>query len=108
MLRDITEIGVPLLVALGAMAIVFTFSWQVFSKVKDELSKTKEMIFKKLEEVTEKIMNKLEYHERHDDQRFHDIADNMNKRFNATSDDIWAIKVRNAAIDGQKAVRTID
>lgn len=55
------------------------------------------MIFDKLDELNDK----LQYHERHDDQRFHDISDNLNKRFNETYNDIWAIKVRNATIDGQ-------
>lgn len=35
------------------------------------------------------ILDKLEYHERHDDQRFSQIRD-----------DIWDIRVRNAAADG--------
>lgn len=35
------------------------------------------------------ILNKLEYHERHDDTRFSQLRD-----------DIWDIRVRNAAMDG--------
>jgi len=35
------------------------------------------------------ILDKLEYHERHDDTRFSQIRD-----------DIWDIRVRNAAFDG--------
>lgn len=35
------------------------------------------------------ILEKLEYHERHDDQRFSQLRD-----------DIWDIRVRNAAADG--------
>lgn len=35
------------------------------------------------------ILDKLEYHERHDDSRFSQIRD-----------DIWDIRVRNAAADG--------
>lgn len=35
------------------------------------------------------ILDKLEYHERHDDTRFNQVRD-----------DIWDIRVRNAAADG--------
>ena len=37
------------------------------------------------------ILDKMEYHERHDDQRFHE----MNK-------ELWTIKIRNATIDGRR------
>lgn len=39
--------------------------------------------------LAKEIVEKLEYHERHDDQRFSQIRD-----------DIWDIRVRNAAFDG--------
>lgn len=43
------------------------------------------LIFK----VKDDIIGKLEYHERHDDQRFQEIRN-----------DVWEIRVRNAALDG--------
>lgn len=44
------------------------------------------------------IINKLEYHERHDDVRFSQMRD-----------DIWDIRVRNAAVDGTvKPIRSHD
>lgn len=39
--------------------------------------------------LTKEILDKLEYHERHDDTRFGQLRD-----------DIWDIRVRNAAADG--------
>lgn len=39
--------------------------------------------------LAKEIVSKLEYHERHDDDRFSQIRD-----------DIWEIRVRNASIDG--------
>ncbi len=43
----------------------------------------------KIEEVEEKIIDKLEYHEKYDDQRFASM-----------SNDIWSLRVRGAARDG--------
>lgn len=45
-------------------------------------------------ETREAILNKLEYHERHDDHRF----DNIRK-------DIWEIRLRNAGIDASTIER---
>lgn len=39
-------------------------------------------------ETSDKIMAKLDYHEKHDDNRF-----------NAVHNDLWAIKLRNASAD---------
>src|SRR5713226_3628121 len=48
---------------------------------------TRDLIFK----VKDEIIAKLEYHERHDDERFLSIRN-----------DIWEIRLRNAALDGKK------
>lgn len=44
------------------------------------------------------ITEKLEYHEKHDDERFHEVE----KRFSSIRNDIWEIRVRNASIDGRR------
>lgn len=46
-------------------------------------------IFSKLETTRDQILDKLEYHERHDDQRFAQI-----------SNDLWMLRLRQAAKDG--------
>lgn len=46
-------------------------------------------IRKDVSALGKEILDKLEYHERHDDTRFSQIRD-----------DIWDIRVRNAALDG--------
>ena len=53
------------------------------------LSRQFTKVYAKMDELTDKILSKLEYHERHDDVRFNNL-----------SNDIWAIRVRNAAKDG--------
>lgn len=85
MLNDIQTIGVPL-ATLGA---IIGIVWYANSWLNRQFSETKKVIFDRLERMQEAILNKMEYHERHDDQRFHDI-----------NNDVWAIKVRNAALDG--------
>lgn len=50
---------------------------------------TRQQIDMKLEKLETSIVDKLEYHERHDDERF-----------NQVSKDVWDIRVRNAARDG--------
>lgn len=47
------------------------------------------VIKKSLYDVKDQIIDKLEYHEKHDDSRFE-----------AVRKDIWEIRLRNAALDG--------
>lgn len=72
-----------------AVATVLWINKQ-FSNIKDYVN----LKFDKLEET---ILAKLEYHERHDDTRFSEI-----------SNDIWEIRVRNAAIDGTNLRTKLD
>lgn len=86
MLQDLTNLGIP----LATLGVIVTFVWYANSWLNRQFSETKKLIFDKLEEMKASILDKMDYHERHDDQRFHDM-----------SNDIWAIKIRNAAIDGR-------
>ena len=53
------------------------------------LSRQFTKVYCKMDELADKILGKLEYHERHDDVRF----DNIRK-------DIFSVQLRNAAKDG--------
>lgn len=44
--------------------------------------------------MKEDILNKLEYHERHDDERFGQV-----------SNDLWTLRVRNAAFDAAEKLK---
>lgn len=57
--------------------------------INKQFSNLRTFVYDKMDKLEEAILTKLEYHERHDDRRFSDI-----------SNDIWEIRVRNAAIDG--------
>ena len=72
--------------ALAALIIsLFSAEWVFIVWLSRQFTK----VYSKMDELTDRILAKLEYHERHDDQRFQNV-----------SNDIWSIKVRNAAKDG--------
>ena len=56
-----------------------------------QFSKSRDIIFLKIDAVFDKLMMKLEYHEQHDDKRFSEIKD-----------DLWEVRVRLAS---QEAIK---
>lgn len=55
----------------------------------NQFGNIRNLVYTKINEVLDKISEKMEYHERHDDKRFSELKD-----------DLWTIKMRNAAKDG--------
>lgn len=51
-------------------------------------------IYNRIEKAQETILTKLEYHEKHDDQRFASM-----------NNELWTIKIRNASKDGHFEVK---
>lgn len=80
------------LVSLAGGFIVGCVFWSLWAAwwLSKQFSTQRTYFFSKLEKVEENIISKLEYHERHDDQRFASITN-----------DILTIKVRNAIRDGE-------
>lgn len=70
---------------LTIFASVWSLAWWLSSK----FSQIQDSIHNQIEKLEEKFIEKIEYHEKHDDQRFM-----------AISNDLWEIKMRNAAIKG--------
>ncbi len=68
----------------GVAAVVWTFAWWLSNKFNSMMSTFSD----KIDKVGNMVLDKLDYHEKHDDQRFGQI-----------SNDIWDIRVRNAARD---------
>lgn len=54
-----------------------------------QLNELKEFVYQQSNKIKESLIEKLEYHERHDDKRFSDIVD-----------DIWELRLRHAAVEG--------
>lgn len=48
------------------------------------------LVYDKHEQLQKFITDKIEYHERHDDERF-----------SAVTKDLWELRVRNALVDGR-------
>lgn len=74
---------------LAAIGSVWSLAWwfaRQFSRVEKIIYETKDA-----------ILDKLEYHEKHDDNRFAEVRK-----------DIWEIRLRNASIDGIKRQRIAD
>jgi hypothetical protein len=80
----------------GVLSTVAILTWWLSR----QFSKQDEKFSTKIDSVLEKIMNKLEYHEKHDDERFAEIRNLSNQRFGEIKDEIWQIRLRNASKDG--------
>jgi hypothetical protein len=78
-----------LVIVAGTVTTVASLAWAASQYFARQFNSTRQLIDSKIEKLEVNILNKLEYHEKHDDQRF-----------SAISDDIWDIRVRNAARDG--------
>lgn len=79
----------PFIQIIGLFLTIYASVWSLAWWLSGKFSQTHKLIFEQIEKVEKKITEKMEYHEKHDDQRF-----------NALSNDLWEIKMRNAAIRG--------
>lgn len=59
-----------------------------------QFSKVRHLIDDKIDRTEQMLINKIEYHERHDD-----------KRFSTIMDDLLTIKIRNATVDRLSSIR---
>lgn len=73
-------------------------SWAASQWFGKQFSATRHLIDLKIEKLEANIVSKLEYHEKHDDTRF----DTQDQRMDHLHNDLWEIRVRNAAIDANK------
>lgn len=75
-----------------AIALAFTILSSVGSLawfLHGQIAALKDYVNSELKKVEKIFVDKLEYHERHDDKRFSDIVD-----------DIWELRLRYAAVEG--------
>lgn len=70
---------------LTIITAVSTLTWWLSG----QFSSVRNLVHAKVDLVEKSILDKLEYHERHDDQRFTTIDNSL-----------WEMKLRNAAIRG--------
>lgn len=74
----------------GTIFLVMGSVWGIGRWLDARFYSTQNMLLTKMERMQEVILGKLDYHEKHDDQRF-----------SAVNNDLWELRVRNAATDGR-------
>jgi hypothetical protein len=75
--------------AVGIVATIVTTVASLTWWLSGQFSGVRALVHERVDLVEKAILDKLEYHEKHDDMRFSGI-----------SNDLWDIRVRNAAKDG--------
>ena len=88
------EFALPLIGTL----VVWTGSLVWF--VAAQFSANRTLMWKAITQASDKIIAKLEYHERHDDERFEQMSKDIASRYHTVNNRIWNIELRNAAKDG--------
>lgn len=78
-----------IVVAVASAIFIGGTLWSLAWWLSGKFSEIKALVYQQISRVELNILNKLEYHEKHDDTRFTDIQNNL-----------WDIRVRNAAKDG--------
>ena len=70
-----SDVGIwPDLVRLGTVAgVVWTAAWFLFR----QQNSLRDLVYAKFDEVKNVVLDKLEYHERHDDQRFDNVRKDL-------------------------------
>lgn len=87
----LTIVGIIVGVFTASLTSVWSLSWWL----QGQFSAVKKLLFDQIAKTEINIMSKLEYHEKHDDQRFTSI----DQRFAGLKDDLWEIRLRNATLD---------
>lgn len=77
--------GGMILTIVGSM---LTSVWILRGSIEKQFSEIRRLVYERTDQLLKTFTDKLEYHERHDDQRFNDINNN-----------IWMLRIRSAAID---------
>lgn len=64
-----------------------------FNATRDLIYSIRDLIYTKIEQTEKTLMGKLEFHERHDDQRFTELTNQ-----------IWEVKLKNAHLHKAKPI----
>lgn len=74
---------------LGTGMVILTTIWRFAIWIQQQFNSVKDYVDKRFTELEAKVINKIEYHEKHDDHRFAEIHN-----------EIWQLKVLDAARNG--------
>lgn len=78
-----------LLPAASILFVILGAVWGHSLWLSKQFASLRELIYHKVDQLENNFIQKLEYHERHDDNRFSDLQN-----------DIWEMRLRNAAAKG--------
>lgn len=81
-----TNLAIAAATVAAVVVTIFGGQWKLSNWLSRQFSEVKSEMYR----IRDELLRKIEYHEEHDDRRFGQIHD-----------DIWTIKVRNAAKDVQ-------
>lgn len=84
-----------LLVAFSAVAAMITAGWVSAWWLSRKFSGLTKQIDDQIEKLEGNLIKKMEYHEEHDDSRFTQVRN-----------DIWELRLENAAKEGKVAIAT--
>jgi hypothetical protein len=74
---------------LTSLGIILGAVWGHSLWLSKQFNSLKDLIYSKVGALEDVLLSKLEYHERHDDKRFSDLHN-----------ELWEMKLRNAAMQG--------
>lgn len=80
----------------GLMASTATVVWFVSA----QFSNNRQLMYDAIKDVKDSLLKKIEYHEKHDDERFAEYAKSAHEGIKQVSDRVWNVELRNAAKDG--------
>lgn len=80
---------VPVITVVGSIGGFAIWLSTQLNKIKDLIFIHIDRVNTKVEAIEKSLIEKIEYHERHDDKRFGDIRDSL-----------WEMRLRNAAAEG--------
>lgn len=95
-----TELAMVLIAAATGAITLIGASVALGWSMSRQFNENRKVFWSALADSTEKIIGKLEYHERHDDERFQSIKDDLALGLENVSNRIWNVELRNAAKDG--------
>lgn len=77
------------LALIGCLAVILGAVWGHSLWLSKQFGLLRDLIYSKVGALEDVLLSKLEYHERHDDKRFSDLHN-----------ELWEMKLRNAAVQG--------
>lgn len=87
-------------VSLTIVGILLSAGWVSQSWLNKKFADASLAFNDKIDKLEDIIVRKMEYHEQHDDSRFAELRKLGEIRFNELKNDVWDIRIRNAAKDG--------